>query len=515
MLTLDVPQTDPTLLKHKVETRPKATLEWLSRLPFASPIETAQQLGLALYTLNRIPLEEDARSALLAQYHPFVTRAATSLEVLLLEAGVPPPPQQRQAGALLRELHIEYSIGCKQLIRSLSTRRFGRSQIKYIGEVTSRLLAALVDVQFCCHLTYSPMPANFWLEMHQTYQLAKSNGMSDKMVHDVWPADLIYSQSLLLELADPPHMSRVELAHIKLYLNAFGKLAVLGSPPASPHAHGFPIDPHANRGPGAQAAPIEARHLWLDTEAICRHLHETAIRLRTGDTPRRIGLPSGMASEVSLALTRHLLKLWRPGAQRAFTRYDTPENGVEIVAGVSAIHRLLERVPPHAEFTPATLDAHPSIHASHWKLSNDSAAGLALTGTPDTPLNLKVGDALALRTEETTAWSLAVIRWIKMLDARQVELGLERLSPTMQPVWVRPLKGRRKAGPEPGLFIPGASTLKRPDRLLLPSRIYQKNMQAEVLHASTLYTVAFVRRAELTSSFDLIDFTLTDTPPKT
>ncbi|HEY9100417.1 MAG TPA: hypothetical protein VIN38_16245 [Thiobacillus sp.] len=527
MLTLDVPQTDPTLLNHKIETRPKATLEWLSRLPFASPIETAQQLGLALYTLNRTPLDEDARSALLAQYHPFVTRAAASLEVLLLEAGVPPPPQHRQAGTLLRELQLEYSIGCKHLIRSLSTRRFGRSQIKHIAEVTSRLLAALADVQFCCHLTYSPMPANFWLDMHQTYQLAKSNGMSDKMVHDVLPADLVYSQSLLLELADPPHMSRVELAHIKLYLNAFGKLAVLGSPPTSAQAHGFPIDPHANRGPGAQVAQIEASQLWLDTEAICRHLHDTAIRLRTGDTPRRIGLPSGMESEVSLALSRHLLKLWRPGAQRAFKRYDAPGNGVEIVAGVSAIHRLLELVPQHAEFTPVTLDAHPSrdgqptfsphpsVNASHWTLSNDSAAGLALTGTPDTPLNLKVGDALALRTEETAAWSLAVIRWIKMLDARQVELGLERLSPTMQPVWVRPLKGRRKAGPEPGLFIPGAPTLKRPDRLLLPSRVYQKGMQAEVLQASRLYTVAFVRRAELTPSFDLIDFTLADTPPKT
>ncbi len=523
MLTLDVPQTDPTLLNHKIETRPKATLEWLSRLPFASPIEAAQQLVLALYTLNRMPLDEDARSALLTQYHPFVTRAAASLEVLLLEAGVPPPPQQRQAGTLLRELQIEYSIGCKHLIRSLSARRFGRSQIKHIAEVTSRLLAALADVQFCCHLTYSPMPANFWLEMHQTYQLAKSNGMSDKMVHDVLPADQVYGQSLLLELADPPHMSRIELAHIKLYLNAFGKLAVLGSPPTSAHAHGFPIDPHANRGPGAQGAQVEASHLWLDTEAICRHLHETAIRLRTGDTPRRIGLPSGMESEVSLTLTRHLLKLWRPGAQRAYTRYHTPGNGVEIVAGVSAIHRLLERVPQHAELHhaaqdddgPPTYSAHPSVHASHWTLSNDSAAGLALTGTPDTPLNLKVGDALALRAEETTAWSLAVIRWIKMLDARQVELGLERLSPTMQPVWVRPLKGRRKAGPEPGLFIPGAPTLKRPDRLLLPSRVYQKGMQAEVLHASRLYTVAFVRRAELTPSFDLIDFTLTDTPPKT
>ncbi|MBT9568413.1 MAG: hypothetical protein IV085_08960 [Thiobacillus sp.] len=522
MLTLDVPQTDASLLQHKIETRPKATLEWLARLPFASPIDTAQQLVLALYTLNRVPLDEDARIALMALYRPVVARAAASLEVLLLEAGVPPPPQQRQAGTLLRELQTEYSVGCKHGLRSLSGRRFGRSQIRHIAELTSHLLDALHEIQFCCHLTYSPVPERFWLELHQTYQLAKSNGMSGKSIQDAPPADLVYARALLLELADPPHMSRVELAHLKLYLREFGKLATLGAPPTDAGAHGFPIETHADRGPGAQQAALTEGGLWLDTEAICRHLHEAAIRLRTGDTPRHAGLPAGMRSDISLALSRHLLKLWRPGSQRAFNRYPAPGKGVEVVAGVSAIHRLLELAPQSAELAPATHDAHTgtdsppqlnvraAVNASHWTLNNDSAAGLALSGTPDIPLNLKVGDALAVRAADSAVWSLGVIRWIKMHDARQVELGVERLSPTMQPVWVKPLKGRRKAGPEPGLFVPGSPALKQPDRLLLSSHVYHKGMQAEVLHASRQYTVTFNRRAELTPSFDLIDFTVSN-----
>lgn len=520
MLTLDVPHTDASLLQHKIETRPKATLEWLGRLPFARPIDAAQQLVVALYTLNRVPLDEDDRFALLALYRPVVARAAASLEVLLLDAGVPPPPQQRQAGTLLRELQMEYSIGCKHVLRSLSDRRFGRSQIKHIAELTSLLLAALHEVQFSCHLTYSPVPDNFWLELHQTYQLAKSNGMSGKSVHDAPPADRVYTQALLLELADPPHMSRAQLAHIKLYLREFGRLATLGAPPTDASAHGFPIETHSTRGPGAHHAVAADSSLWLDTEAICRQLHEVAIRLRTGDTPRATGLPAGMQSDISLALSRHLLKLWRPGSHRAFKRYPAPGKGMEVVAGVSAIHRLLELVPQTAELAHAGAHAdqdrepqfnvHAAVNASHWTLSNDSAAGLALSGMPDSPLNLKVGDALAVRAEESAIWSLAVIRWIKMHDARQVELGVERLSPTMQPVWVRPLKGRRKASPEPGLFVPGSPALKQPGRLLLPSHIYHKGMQAEILHAPDQYTVTFNRRAELTPSFDLIDFTVSD-----
>ena len=525
MLTLNVPQTNNSVLQHQVETRPKVTTEWLARLPFANPIETAQQLVMALYTLNRMPLDEDDRGALLALYRPVVARAASSLETLLSESGVPPHPQQRQAGALLGELHAEHSIGYKHQLRSLTTRRFGRSQIKHIAEVTAHLLAALRDVQLACYLTYSPVPEGLWREMHEIYKLTKTNGMADKLVNDAQPADQVYSQALLLALSDPPHMSRAELTHIQLYLDAFGKLAVLGDAPTSANPHGFVIETSSDRAPGAQSASLEAGDLWLDVEVLCRHLHETAVRLRTGDTPRRIGLPTGMESETSQTLAKRLLKLWRPGAHRAFKRYPAPGSAMQVVAGVSAIHRLLELVPQAAEFSKPFDETLPerdglpqfaapaAVNASHWTVSNDSAAGLALTGTPDTPLNLKVGDAMALRAEDSAMWSLAVIRWIKMLDARQVELGVERLSPQVQPVWVRPLRGHRKASPEPGLFVPGLPGLRQPDRLLLPSHIYQIGMDAEVWHSPRQYTITFGRRAEFSPSFDLIEFTVFTAEP--
>ena len=454
-----------------------------------------------------------------------VARAASSLETLLSDSGVPPHPQQRQAGSLLGELHAEHSIGYKHQLRSLTTRRFGRSQIKHIAEVTAHLLAALRDVQLACYLTYSPAPEGLWREMHELYQLTKSNGMADQVVNDAQPAEQVYNQALLLALSDPPHMSRAELTHIHLYLDALGKLAVLSDAPTSINPHGFVIETDHDRGPGPQPTGSDGVSLWLDTEALCQHLHETAVRLRTGDTPRRIGLPTGMDSETSLTLAKRLLKLWRPGAHRAFKRYPAPGSAMQVVAGVSVIHRLLELVPQAAELSTPFDDtlterdglpqfaAPTAVNASHWTVSNDSAAGLALTGTPDTPLNLKVGDALALRGDDSAGWSLAVIRWIKMLDARQVELGVERLSPQIQPVWVRPLRGHRKASPEPGLFVPGLPALKQPDRLLLPSHIYQIGMDAEVWQTPKQYTITFGRRTEFTPSFDLIDFTVFTAEP--
>jgi hypothetical protein len=515
MLTLNVPRTD-TPPQHAVETRPRATEAWLARLPFASPADTAQQLLLALHTLNRMPLGEDTRYALMALYRPVVARAAASLEVLLAESGVPPHAQQRQTGVLLRELLTEHSIGYKHLLLGLADKRFGLGQAKRASEVTARLLAALRDLQVACYLTYSPLPAGLWQEMHQLYQLARTSEIVDSAATDTLPGSLVYLQALLLALTDPPHLSREAFAHARLYLGKFAALATLAPARGDSSRAGFPVPAGSDRGPALVQTGAEEGGLWLDVETLCRHLHETAVRLRSGESPRQIGLPMGMEETQSQALCKQLLKLWHGNAQRAFKRYPTAGSTVQLVAGVSAIHRLLDRPDPAdgeaGELSPGdagfAFTAPAAVTASRWQVDNDSAAGFALSSTPDAPLNLKVGDPLALRDADEAAWSLAVIRWLKMHDARRVELGVERLSPQVEAAWVQPLRGERKTSPEAALFIPGLAALKQPDRLLLPRHLYQAGLDAEVWHTPRRYTLTFGRRLEHTPSFDLIDFTV-------
>lgn len=529
MLTLTLPRTGPSALEHAVETRPRATTEWLARLPFASPVDAAQQLLGALYALNRHALGEDERYALLPLYRPAVARAAASLEILLAGAGVPPLAQQQQTGTLLRELRIEHGISYKHVLQAMVSRAAGHpGPSRRLAEVTARLIAAQRDVLIACYQTYSQPPAGLWLELHQLYQLACAAEVADLAVDDALPASLAYRQALLLALADPPHMSQTELVHARMFLDKFGALAVLQAATGQHAGKGFAVVVDCDRGPSPIPIKLKENDLWLDTEMLRRQLHEAAVRLQAGDSPRRIGLPPSMDKSLSRSLSKHLLKLWHTGSQRVFSRYSAAGSTLQLAAGVSAIHRLLEQVPQAPELNADAgtddiddaddnLDIHdlnplmaPSVvvNTSHWAVINDSAAGLALSGTPDAPLNLKVGDALALRPDAATDWSLGVIRWIRMQDSRSVELGVQRLSPHLQPVWVRPLRGQRKASPEPALFIPGVPALQQPDRLLLPRNIYQPGMDAVVWHAPRQYTLTFGRRHEHTPNFDLIDFTI-------
>ncbi len=512
MPDLSVPAVDPSL-SHAFESRPRALSAWLARLPYASPADAAQQLRAALHAMNRSALDDATRDALLALIRPAVARTRAGVETLLGETGVPPHAQPRQHAALLRELALENVYAHKHLLRVDARQTTTRRSVRQLGESVARLLAALHDLQVAYYLTSSPLPPGMWQDMHRVYALAANGNLADTALGDALPAGLVYRMALLLALADPPRMSRGELQHTRAYLRAYAGLAALR--PEPPGEAGFAIDPGGDQGPGGE--PGEGG-LWLDTDALCRQLHDTALRLRTGDTPRKLGLPDTMEGELSLLTAKRLSKRWRNSVQRVFARRTGAAGTVEVVAGVCAIHRLL--APAGDDLPAAADDAMPiddvglggassvTVQPSVWTIRNDSAAGFALSATPAAPLNLKVGDALALREGGApTPWSLAVIRWIVMHDGGRVELGIERLAPHMQPVRVRPLRGHRKTA-EPALFVPGLTALKQPDRLLLPRYLYTAGMDAEIWHSLRQYTLSFGRRLEHTPSFDLIDFTV-------
>lgn len=512
MLDLSVPRTDIPQQPGKVETRPRETADWLERLPFASPVDTAQQLAMALYALNRRPLASEARLALLALYRPVVARAAGSLEALLLESGVPPRQQQRQIGVLLRELHNEHAIGYKQALHTLIDDSARTAAAPHLAEAASCLLAALHDVQAACHLTYVVTPAELWAEMHGVYRFARARQIESR-ASDTTPAlETAYRQALLLALADPPRMSPTEILHARQIIRSFVHRTALGPTPADARA-GFAIPVDGDVPPHHLAGTLHDSTLWLDTDGLCRHLRDVALRLRADATPASVGLPAHLDGRLCLTLIKRLARLWGPGARREFKRHAAPGSSVELVAGVSATHRLLEQAQhdPAAEADLAigdtSLPLAPSVNSSTWTVVNDSASGLALSGAPDAPLNLKVGDPVALRpTAVNGDWSVGAIRWIRMRDARQVELGIERLSPNVQPVWVRPLRGRRKASAEPALFLPGIAALRQGDRLLLPRHLYSKGLDAEVWHPPRQYLLTFERCLEHTAAFDLVEF---------
>ncbi|MFN3543616.1 MAG: hypothetical protein ACK4UX_02040 [Thiobacillus sp.] len=508
MLALSLPGTDP-VLQQRIETRPKAVAEWLAGLPFATPLPVAQQLVMALYALNRHALADDDRAELLALYRPAVARAAASLEDMITDAGLPPPPLQRQAGAMLRELRIEFGTGCRHVLQGLATRRLVRAGAKRVAEAAARALVASCDILYACALTRTIPPAGLWREIHQIYAYAQACSAADLGVDDAPAPTTAYVYAVLFARADPPHLSHAELVHTRLYLDKYARRAVLSAVSVRGHS-GFAVPIHGDAAPSPAAGGTPQETLWLDTDVLCKHLEAIMLHLRTGDTPSRLRLPEGMQSETTELLAAHLRRQWCAGPQRAFRRHTPADKTVRAVSGLAAIHALLDagRPPLVAGMPPEVPPRAAAVAPARWSVANDSAAGLALTGSPDASASLRVGDPIALREDPDAAWSLGVIRWLRMRDPQQVEFGLERISPRIEAVWVRPLRGHASTAPQRSLFVPGVTSLKQADRLLLPRHLYQLGIEAEVTHGGRTYLIAFGKRTDPAPGFDLIDFTI-------
>jgi hypothetical protein len=353
--------------------------------------------------------------------------------------------------------------------------------------------------------------------MHALHAYAQRAGLADSAANNASAVGLIYRQAVLMALADPSRMRYAEIVFTRHLLGRFAGLAQLCGASID-GGRGFAIPSMGDTAPSHYVPSPGSGSVWLDTEVLCFQLREIVNDLRHGASLQQVGLTLEMEIEFSRDTCIRLFKQWRGGAARTYKRYPTPGRAVQTVAGVGAIHRLLEQTTqanllesPDSDFRSVevaerTSDATLDASTAHWISDNDSAVGLALNGTPAAPLSLQVGDALAVRVGGVADWSLGVIRWGRMRNAQQVEIGIERLAPRIEPAWVRPMRGGKLA--EPALFIPGLAALGQKDRLLLPHQLYQAGMDAEVHHGDHCYLLKFGRRFKHTPNFDLIDFTI-------
>ncbi|MCH1550529.1 MAG: GTPase, partial [Pseudomonadales bacterium] len=99
---------------------------------------------------------------------------------------------------------------------------------------------------------------------------------------------------------------------------------------------------------------------------------------------------------------------------------------------------------------------------------NTSPSGYKFEFNGSLPIHANVGEIIGVREENAARWSVAVIRWLRQLDA-VISVGVELLSPRAIPVAVRAIQ--KKGGPTDytrGLLLPKIDALKQPATLITP-----------------------------------------------
>lgn len=502
-----------------VETRPKQVQAWLNALPLAHSQAAGRQLADAIAATNSVKLSEEARCNLLEMYRATVNTLLPSLQQLYLGKPLPLSEKSQQAAALLRTLYGELANGYKRVLLDLAGRHAHAS--KLVPLALARASAYLGGVLEVFYETYAPTPAGSWSDLHRLYWYAAKLNVHKAPIteQDTSNIDIIYTQVLLLALADPYRLLQGQLAVVKTYLAQFGQQALLQPMGPIDNKHGlFLVRLDSDKSPKAllhyQGVTDAGSDIILNTIPLARVLHRHIQEL---DLPPlgKSALPQGAHPAGYRDLLKHLMKQWGIAPKRLFNRAQGQAEA-DICGGISALHRLLSVGEESDDLVQtATLEVSDALHVTgsplahncaRWLVVNESAGGVTLAKAPGSQSKIKVGDIIGMDTGQPGARGIALVRWMQSSAPNRVEAGAQMLAPQAEAITLKPVIAAANALFQPALLLPEEPLLKQPARIVAARGSFQSMREFEVRSRGSIHLVRADQLLEQTDSLDLFTF---------
>jgi hypothetical protein len=233
-----------------------------------------------------------------------------------------------------------------------------------------------------------------------------------------------------MELADPQHLASADILKTDTYLSNIAEHAELRPLGLIDNPAGvFIVALDGDKPPTPVAKnkekPDEATDILLVTVNLARQIHQHIKLLQDGIVPNDGYLPSHAIENQYQDLLVQLIKNFGKAQQRIFSR-SKKSDGVELGIGLISAHHLLKTGKPHAKHD----NVEGAIKPSRWQILNVSAGGYALRKFSSSAASAKVGDVVAMKNSKSASWELAVLRWAKINDMNQLDVGVELISPS-------------------------------------------------------------------------------------
>lgn len=555
------------------ETRPKEARTWLNSLPLADDGDSARDIYQALYTLNRLEVAPQNRLELMELYQAPVATVSSVLGSQFRGLALPLAAELRQRAELIRQLNMEMAIGYKCAINDLQAARLGRSRRQSWILASERALWYLGEVLLDSYQIYMPPPPGVWREIHALYRLAEEQ---DRLTDAIELADEgdtrqttiyeRYRQIVLLGLCNPYQLAQTECALVSAFLQRRSEQAVVSKrlEVADP-AGQFLIDLSRDIPPALfplrrQVRPSADLRV-LNTIELARVVHGLIKRLEQGEAVDALDLSPALRATAWRDLLRRMIKFWGLPPKRQYAR-NKIRGHFSLCTGINALHffgsgrNAFEPPDDHKqpelqeqdEATAKSAQAHDrnsqgdkakgagpkpgasavpprwlaqagvatpeSFPVDRWQLRDESARGLQLSREGSASVQVRIGDVLGIQSpHDAGVWRVGVVRWIKSPEVKRIDMGVERLAPTMTPAAVKPVSSGRAAVGRytQALLLPAIPALRRPPTLLVARGVYEPNCDLHlVMSQEPARTVRPSKLLERTASFDQVAFVEVD-----
>lgn len=435
VISFKLPSLDdnPILL---AETRTHKINEFIQKLPFGDPITAANDLIDELQILNTQKVAFSNRLNALELYRPAAIQIYKDLILHFSNASLPLTKNEGTFADVAVKLWQEFAYGYKLSLIDLQNKILSINSSKTAAQVIQRAIHAFKEIALIHHLCYRTPSSSLWGELHKLYfcalqQSAQKLSVIDQLaMNNVSSVNLIYTQILLMELADPQHLASADILKTDTYLSNIAEHAELRPLGLIDNPTGvFIVALDGDKPPTPVAKnkekPDDATDILLVTVNLARQIHQHIKLLQDGIVPNDGYLPSHAIENQYQDLLAQLIKNFGKAQQRIFSR-SKKSDGVELGIGLISAHHLLKTGKPHAKHD----NVEGAIKPSRWQILNVSAGGYALRKFSSSAASAKVGDVVAMKNSKNASWELAVLRWANINDMNQLDVGVELISPS-------------------------------------------------------------------------------------
>ncbi len=514
-LTLTVPV--PDLVEDlTVETRPKHLKEWLDDLPLTNLTDVCRTLDDEIGALNRQKVALEKRLKLLELYRGVILELLPAMEEQYVATRLPQPGKNRQMAEQARQLLMELANGYKIILLDYQNALITLGKGKIAVTAAQRAMSALSRTLMICYQTYVPAPSGIWFEIHQIFRFAIEQDIANETIADEGresDVNLIYKQTLLLALSNPYHLSPGEVATIQNYLAVFGSLAQIqmfaqtGNPISL-----FLVQTHSDKPPKPLPQDPDEEDsrsdILLNTLKFVQAMHHHVERLNSGELPKNLHLPDAAREASYRGLLKRLIKGWSVAPKRVFNRSRNISN-TQVCIGLSSLHHFLGGREPgeNTDLSFVQPAENRRFTSDKWLVTNESAGGLALSGTFETPPQVRPGDVIGLKADGANQWNVGAVRWVKSNKDDHLEIGAQLVAPKADPARIKP----SIAGPaetfQAALLLPEILLLRQPETLIAPRGTFgpQRELLLD-LDGSTTLTVRAVKLVEQTAGYERFEF---------
>jgi hypothetical protein len=522
-----------------VELDPARFGRWLESLPLLNVAATSRKLFATLSAHNRIAFDDAQRLQLLELLRRPVREI--SLELTRQYIGLPLPlaDKHRSIAEQNRQLQQEMANGYKRLVLNATTRNEagGGPTQDALALLIQRAIRHLTEGLVVSFQTYAPHPIGTWQEIHALYLYAEQFRLTEIAVADplnpALPRSSIghaYKQALLLDFSDPYTLPPRMIDRVQQYLDRFASLAqITAASSAYEPTCQFLIDPESDQAGAAHAglAALEQprRYRLLKTVELARQVYTQLTLLKSGQLPPVEGLAEDFFAQAGQDLLRRLLSAWGVNPQRTFRRSPRSGHQVEMAIGLEAINYWINGgrkfmvsstfVGPLPQRTaigtgsarPAD-DRLPPQDFSIWDIEDESAGGMSLSRHGAGNVHVQVGDLVITRTPgDGNPWNVGVIRWVRNLGSSHIEIGLQRLAPSADPVVVKTVDENNKESEFlPALLLPEVKPLKQPQSLVTYRGVCKPDSLIYMDNGYRLYKIEPLKLIEAGHSFEQFRF---------